>query len=124
MILADRLLLLLAGLSGLVGIGLSAAAAHLPGDARNLETAGRFLLVHAAVLVGIVALIGAGLTHPTATRAAGFVLLVGLGLFCGDITLRALHGVPLFPRAAPIGGFALMGGWALIALCALIPTGR
>ena len=122
MTFADRLLIVLAGLSGLAGIALSAAGAHAAGGS-NLETAGRFLLVHAAALVGLLALAGAGLVHPTVARAAGWALLAGVALFAGDLTFRAWRGVALFPMAGPGGGILLMIGWALIALSALIPRG-
>ena len=122
MTLADRLLLALAGLSGLAGVAVSAAAAHSAGG-QNLETAGRFLLIHAAALVGLAALGSAGLVHPTAARAAGFALLLGVALFAGDLTLRAFRGTTLFPMAAPGGGILMMVGWGLVALAALIPRG-
>ena len=122
MTIADRLLLALAGLSGLAGIAVSAAAAHSAGG-QNLETAGRFLLIHAAALVGLAALAGAGLVHPTAARAAGWALFLGVALFAGDLTLRAFRGAALFPMAAPGGGILLMIGWALVGLSALIPRG-
>ena len=38
--------------------------------------------------------------------------------------MRALRTTPLFPLAAPIGGFVLMGGWALLALAALVRVFR
>jgi uncharacterized membrane protein YgdD (TMEM256/DUF423 family) len=49
---------------------------------------------------------------------------MGLALFSGDLSLRAMHGIPLFPMAAPAGGLLLMAGWLLAALVALIPTRR
>ncbi|HEX8665641.1 MAG TPA: DUF423 domain-containing protein [Beijerinckiaceae bacterium] len=119
---ADRLLVALAALSGLAGVAVSAAAAHSAGG-QNLETAGRFLLIHAAALVGLMALSSAGLVHPTAARAAGWALLLGVALFAGDLTLRVWRGTALFPMAAPGGGILLMIGWALVALSALIPRG-
>jgi uncharacterized membrane protein YgdD (TMEM256/DUF423 family) len=122
MSLADRLLVVLAGLSGLAGVAVSAAAAHSAGGS-SLETAGRFLLIHAAALVGLAALGGAGLVHPTVARAAGWALLLGVALFAGDLSSRAWRGAGLFPMAAPGGGILLMIGWALVALSALIPRG-
>ena len=118
----DRLLIVLAGLSGLAGVAVSAAAAHSAG-AQNLETAGRFLLIHAAALIGLAALAGAGLVHPTTARAAGWALLLGVALFAGDLTVRVWRGAALFPMAAPSGGILLMVGWALVALAAVIPRG-
>jgi uncharacterized membrane protein YgdD (TMEM256/DUF423 family) len=115
----DRALVVLAGLSGVLGIAASAAAAHTSGGA-NLETAGRYLLLHAAALVGVTALSGTGLIHPTIGRVAGTALVVGLVLFAGDLASRVLRGSPLAPMAAPTGGIVLMLGWALLALAALV----
>lgn len=113
------MLIVAAALAGLLGVGLSAAAAHSSGAA-NLETAARFLLIHAAVLLATVALAWVGALHPGVGRLAGWMVVAGLALFCGDLVMRVVRGAALFPRAAPIGGFALMGGWALIGVAALM----
>lgn len=118
----DRALVVLAGLSGLMGIAASAAAAHTTGGG-NLETAGRYLLLHAAALVGVVALAGTGLVHPTLGRSAGSLFVLGLVLFAGDLSWRVLRGGALLPMAAPTGGILLMLGWALLALAALVRPG-
>lgn len=120
---ADRVLLGLAGLTGLLGVGLSAAAAHA-GGSESLRTAAQFLLFHAPLIVGLVALGASGATHRTLTRLAALAVLIGLALFSGDLSMRALRTMPLFPMAAPIGGFALMAGWVLVALTALVPVRR
>ena len=122
MSLADRLLVVLAGLSGLAGVALSAAGAHATGGS-NLEIAGRFLLIHAAALVGLAALAGTGLVHAGVARAGGWAILLGVALFAGDLGMRVWRGAALFPMAAPAGGILLMIGWAAIALSALIPRG-
>jgi uncharacterized membrane protein YgdD (TMEM256/DUF423 family) len=116
--LSARILIVLAALSGLVGVGLSAAAAHVTGG--NLATAAQFLLFHAPALLALVALIGAGPLHPTLAQAAGYAMVLGLVLFCGDLSRRAFSGVPLAPMAAPTGGILLMLGWLLVGLSALL----
>lgn len=120
MAFADRLLIVLAALSGGAGVALSAAAAHAAGGA-NLDTAARFLLIHAAAVLALAALAGTGLLHPGLGRAAGWALLAGVALFAGDLSLRAWRGAALFPMAAPAGGIVLMLGWGLAALAALVP---
>ena len=119
MSLADRLLLFMAGLAGLSGVALSAAAAH-GGEGNLLDTAARFLLVHAPALIGVAALLATGLVHPAVGRLAGYVMVLGLILFCGDLARRAFADAPLFPMAAPTGGVLLMLGWLGIAVAALI----
>jgi uncharacterized membrane protein YgdD (TMEM256/DUF423 family) len=113
------MLMVVAALAGILGVALSAAAAHSSAGP-NLETASRFLLLHAPVLLAIVALAGTGLLHVATARAAGWIMVLGLALFCGDLVSRAYRGAGLFPMAAPTGGFALMGGWALLGVAALV----
>jgi uncharacterized membrane protein YgdD (TMEM256/DUF423 family) len=116
--LGTRLLIVLAGLSGALGVALSAAAAHITGG--QLTTAAQFLLFHAPSLLALAALISAGAIHPTLAQVAGYVLILGLALFCGDLSRRAFADLPLFPRAAPTGGILLMLGWILVAASALL----
>ena len=119
----DRVLLALGALAGLLGVAASAAAAHVSG-ADSLKTAAQFLLFHAPAILGLVALAVSGATHGLLTRIAAGALVLGLALFSGDLALRALHGTPLFPMAAPTGGFVLMGGWLMAMVAALVPARR
>ena len=57
-------------------------------------------------------------------RLAGFVLALGLVLFCGDLSRRALSGVALAPMAAPTGGVLLMIGWVLAGSAAFVRPRR
>ncbi|MEE7491789.1 DUF423 domain-containing protein [Methylobacterium oryzae] len=119
----DRALAALAGLAGLLGVALSAAAAHIPGT-DSLKTAAQFLLFHAPAILALVGLGAAGLVRIGLARAAAGLLVAGLILFCGDLSVRAWLQHPLFPMAAPTGGFALMSGWLVGILCALVPARR
>ncbi|MGU3360534.1 DUF423 domain-containing protein [Methylobacterium sp. M6A4_1b] len=119
----DRALLAMGALAGLLGVAASAAAAHVSG-ADSLKTAAQFLLFHAPAILALVGLAATGTTHRPMTRLAAGALVLGLALFSGDLALRALHGTPLFPMAAPTGGFALMAGWLLAALSAAVPVRR
>jgi len=118
MSLSLRILIALASLSGVLGVALSAAAAHITGG--NLATAAQFLLFHAPALLALVALIAAGAVNPMLGQIAGYLLVLGLVLFCGDLSRRAFSGVALFPRAAPTGGILLMVGWLLLGVFALL----
>ena len=114
-----RILVVAAGLAGLLGIGASAMATHVTGGG-SLEIAGTFLLIHAAALLGLAALIGHGLVGSRPGLLAGAALVAGLILFCGDIGLRALAGITLFRWAPPTGGFLLMAGWVLVAVAGVM----
>ncbi|WP_267422298.1 DUF423 domain-containing protein [Methylobacterium sp. GC_Met_2] len=117
----DRALVALACLAGLLGVALSAAAAHIPG-ADSLKTAAQFLLFHAPAILALIGLAAAGLARPGLARVAAALMVLGLILLCGDLAVRMWLQHPLFPMAAPTGGFALMGGWLAGMLCALVPV--
>ncbi|ACA19409.1 protein of unknown function DUF423 [Methylobacterium sp. 4-46] len=114
----ERILFALGALAGLLGVAASAAAAHLTGG--TLATAAQFLLVHAGPVLALAGLSGSGRLRPGLARPAAACLVLGLVLFSGDLSARALAGHPLFPMAAPTGGLVLMLGWALAALAGLL----
>ena len=113
---SDTALLVAGALVGGLGVALAAIAAHAGGG--NLDTASRFLLLHAPALLAIGGLAGARLVHPAAGRIAGFTMLVGLVLFCGDLTIRALWGIAPLRLAAPAGGLLLISAWLGVAIAA------
>lgn len=119
MTLPERLLVLAAGLAGCLGVALSAAASHLTGGGQ-LQTAAQFLLFHAPALLALAALMAAGVLHRVLGRLAGLALVLGLVLFCGDLSRRAFAGAALAPMAAPTGGFLLMGGWLLAGAAGIL----
>lgn len=113
-----RVLLLIASMFGASGVALLAAGAHAAGN--QATTAGQMLLFHApALMAGALALatgrLRAGLALP-----ALVVMALGVTLFAGDLTLRALHGMRLFANAAPIGGLLTISGWIALAVAALV----
>jgi uncharacterized membrane protein YgdD (TMEM256/DUF423 family) len=103
--------ILAAGLFGAAGVALSAAAAHAGGG--NIATAANFLLFHAPALLAL-SVLGAG----KVLRAGGWILLVGVLLFSGDLLARHYIGDRLFPMAAPAGGTLMILGWLVIAASA------
>lgn len=80
-----------------------------------MSIAANFLIMHAPALIAIAAL-PLGLW----SRLAGWVMLVGLVVFAGDLVARSQWGNALFPMAAPIGGFGMVAGWLGVAICALM----
>lgn len=115
---SDTALLVAGALCGGLGVALAAIAAHAGGG--NLDTASRFLLLHAPALLAIGGLAGARLVHPRAGRITGFTMLLGLVLFCGDLAIRALWGIAPLRLAAPTGGFLLIAAWLGLAIAAVI----
>jgi uncharacterized membrane protein YgdD (TMEM256/DUF423 family) len=106
-----------AGLAGAAGVALAAAGAH--GNAlSDLTPAAQFLLMHAAAALAVVA-VATRAAHPGAFLLAALVLLAGVSLFSGDITVRTFWGHRLFPMAAPIGGSTMILGWLILSAAGL-----
>jgi len=106
---------LFAGLLGASGVAAAAASAH-GSDDRLFGAVALVALTHAAAFAAFAALPSGG----RARRAAIALIGAGAMLFCGDLALRALDGVRLFPMAAPTGGVAMIAGWLGVAATALI----
>ena len=113
----ERVWIGLGALSGLTGVAMAAATAHLlAGPAA--EVAGRAVQMqgwHA------LALVATGIWAPrggVAAHLAGAAFALGSLFFCGAVYALALGGMHLGPLA-PTGGTLLMLGWALLGLSAL-----
>lgn len=109
-------ILAIASVQGAAGVSLAAAAAHVD-SSPLLATASQFLMIHAAVGVGLAALLK---TTPR-TQAhwlAGIVLALqtGVTLFAGDLAARVFLSGKLFPLAAPIGGGLTIASWCALAI--------
>lgn len=101
------------GVLGLAGVVVSAASSHVGGGALA-QTAGTFLLLHAAAVLALAALVGS-VARPAVLAAAAVTLTAGVILFAGDLVLAGLWGWRPFPPAAPIGGGLLLIGWIAVA---------
>ncbi|WP_417310001.1 DUF423 domain-containing protein [Devosia sp.] len=101
--------LVIAGLSGVLGVGLSALASHQADS--NLAIAGNFLLIHAPALLAL-----GIIREPRLAGITAYVMAAGLALFAGDLAMRSLADHALFPFAAPIGGGLLILGWCGVAI--------
>lgn len=115
-----RLSVVMAGLNGAMGVAIGAFAAHgMVGSemdyARSLVEKGAYYqLVHAVALAAI-----AGLVHHVPDekflRFAAYAMLVGILFFCGALYSIAFSGITGLGAVAPIGGFAFIAGWLLLA---------
>lgn len=119
MFLPDRLLLAIAGIFGLVGVGLAAAASHITGPGQ-IDVAANIMLFHAPALIGITLVARLNVAMECATRISGWLIAFGVALFAADLCRRGFYGEHLFPMAAPAGGVLVMLGWGVFALTALI----
>jgi uncharacterized membrane protein YgdD (TMEM256/DUF423 family) len=119
----SALLVIFAGFMGAGGVALAAASAHAVPNA-GLDSAGHMLLFHAAAVLGVTAIIQAGLLWRPLGLVAAFGLALGALLFAGDIALRAFAGHRLFPMAAPTGGMILIASWLFLAAAGIVQTLR
>lgn len=112
-------LMALASAAGAAGVIESAAAAHGNHDPLLLSSA-HFLMIDAAASIAITGFaLNAPRGRPCFLIAAAILLGGGL-LFCADLTTRVASGHHLFPFAAPIGGTAMILGWLVAAVAAII----
>lgn len=114
--------IVLAGLSGLMAVGMGAYGAHgLAGEADAqalVAQAANYQIIHALALLGADRITvdtrrgGGMLAH-----GAALLFVLGMALFCGSLYVKALTGAPLaVPMVTPAGGMTLMAGWLVLAL--------
>lgn len=107
---------MIGGVLGFTGVALGAFGAHglkelleSAGQTKNWEKAVFYQLVHA---VALLALAGQSLAS---VRRIGWFWIVGVACFCGSLYAIALGGpVKLLWPVTPLGGLALLTGWALL----------
>jgi uncharacterized membrane protein YgdD (TMEM256/DUF423 family) len=114
----DRVLLIGAGLHGMVAVAMGAFAAHgmagvEPERLGWVQTGAHYQLVHAAAILALALL---GLPGPL--RWAGWSFLVGAIIFSGTLYLMAFGAPRWFGAITPIGGVLLILGWGLGVLAA------
>lgn len=109
-----------ASILGFAGVALGAFGTHALSsrfDAQAGEwwqTATFYLLVHG------VAALAAGLSgRGGLTAAGGWGFLIGAAIFAGTLYAMALGAPRWLGAVTPIGGTALLVGWALIAVAAM-----
>ena len=113
--------LMLAGLLGAGGVADAALATHAGGGG-PLAAAAEIMMVHAAAIVGLVALRRGDPTMPRLVGKIALAMGLGAGIFGADVTLLTFAGSRLFPMAAPIGGTVLIASW--LALLAVVVISR
>lgn len=119
----DRVFFGVGALFALLGVmagafGSHALRARLAPDMLNVfEIAVRYQLIHA---LGLLAVAWAVTRWPgAAVNAAGWLFVAGIVLFSGSLYLLTLLGTRGLGIITPIGGVAMMAGWACLAWAAL-----
>jgi uncharacterized membrane protein YgdD (TMEM256/DUF423 family) len=110
-------------LAGFLAVALGAFGAHalegLPADRiATWETAVLWHLAHALALLALALM-------PTATRAivvARWAFATGIVLFSGSLYVLAATGTRWLGAVTPVGGVALLVGWAALAVAGRRPS--
>lgn len=119
-----RVFLTIAALLGGSAVGFGAFGAHALRERlseRSLEifeTAARYQMYHALALLLVGVLMSRSQVEETFLTASGWAFIVGVVLFCGSLYALSFSGINWLGAVAPLGGLALMVGWAAIAVAA------
>lgn len=111
-----------AAAGGFAAVAAGAVAAHLTGGgatAALLRTGALYGMVHAAALLGVAAIALYRGNPGFALAVAGWSFAGGLLVFSFSLYASAATGRAVFALATPVGGLALLAGWAALAVDAL-----
>jgi uncharacterized membrane protein YgdD (TMEM256/DUF423 family) len=119
----ERVLTMLAGVSGFLAVGVGAFGAHALKDKLTpdlmaiYQTGVQYHLVHAVALFGAALLAG---RSPASSAAvwAGWAFVAGTVIFSGSLYALALTGVRSLGAVTPLGGVAFLAGWLCVAWAA------
>lgn len=116
---ADRLFAISGAVSGFLGVGLGAFAAHglrhrLPQDLLTVfETGVRYQVYHALALFAVA---WAWSRWPVVHLAwSGWLFIAGTTIFSGSLYLLAVTGQRWLGAVTPFGGLCLLAGWLTAA---------
>jgi len=112
----------LGAINALIAVAAGAFGAHALKerlDAHLLEvweTGARYQMYHALGMLGAAWLAARGLGL---AATGGWVMQAGVVVFSGSLYALALSGQKWLGAITPLGGLAMMAGWALMAIAAL-----
>lgn len=116
--------LVIASLSGAVGVMLGAFGAHAlrgklePPARETFETAVRYQMYHVAALVAVA--FGSTVNQSALIDLSGWAFVLGTLLFSGSLYLLVITKKRWLGAITPFGGIAIIVGWLLLAI-AMIP---
>ena len=86
---------------------------------RSLEifdTGDRYQMYHALALLLVAILMSRLESPPTTLLVSGWLFIIGVVIFSGSLYAISLTGIKSLGAVAPLGGLALMLGWAALAV--------
>lgn len=108
-----------AGLLGFTGVALGAFGAHALKDtlaaSGHTETWRTAVLYHLLHSVALLALTGWSDHHSRSSLRAAGCWIAGILLFSGSLYWLSLGGPKFLGPVTPLGGAALLAGWALVS---------
>jgi uncharacterized membrane protein YgdD (TMEM256/DUF423 family) len=115
-----KLFIILGACSGMLAVIFGAFGAHaLKGRLDDyalgvFETAVQYHFYHtfALLAVGIIALTQ---PHSVMLKSSGWLFFIGVLIFSGSLYILSISGLRWLGAIAPLGGLALIGGWACLA---------
>jgi uncharacterized membrane protein YgdD (TMEM256/DUF423 family) len=116
----ERVFFILGALLSGLAVALGAFGAHglkdrLTSDALSTyETAVRYQMYHALALLAV-AYAAQRWPDSSLPTIAGWLFVVGIGLFSGSLYLLSLTDVKWLGAIAPLGGAAFIAGWLCLA---------
>ncbi len=115
----DRTFAFIGSLLAMVAVIFGAFGAHAlrgrlsPEDLITFETGVRYQMYHALALLAVA---WAASRWPSgATTAAGWLFVLGIVVFSGSLYVLVLTGQRWLGAVTPLGGLAMIGGWASLA---------
>jgi uncharacterized membrane protein YgdD (TMEM256/DUF423 family) len=109
---------------GLLGVALGAFGAHalramleVSGRTATFETAVKYQFYHALALVLVGVLMQLLSSNPAVVKLlgwAGYSFLAGVIIFSGSLYILCFTGVTWLGAITPLGGLAMIAGWALL----------